>query len=182
MPEADDPQTDYFEGATSSVTLQVNSQSYPLEVGHHRTLLEVLREQLGLTGTKDGCDSGECGSCTVLLAGKPVYACQMLAVRSGDSPIQTVEGLADDTALDPVQQAFLDNDGAQCGFCTPGFLLTARALLNANPDPTVAEIREALSGNLCRCNAYGRIIHAVREAARLNQQTSGVAKAEDLAK
>ncbi len=176
------PEEDYIEGATSSVTLQVNGESYQVEVGHNRTLLEVLREQLDLTGTKDGCDSGECGTCTVLVADKPVYACQMLAVRSGDRPILTVEGLANDTGLDPVQRAFLDNDGAQCGFCTPGFLLTARALLDANPDPTVAEIREALSGNLCRCNAYGRIIHAVREAAWLNQQSGASAKAEDLVK
>ncbi len=175
-------EADYIEGATSSVTLQVNGQSYHLEVGHHRTLLEVLREQLGLTGAKDGCDSGECGACTVLVASKPVYACQMLAVRSGDSPILTVEGLAGDSALDPVQPAFLDNDGAQCGFCTPGFLLTVRALLDSNPNPTTDEIREALSGNLCRCNAYGRIIHAVREAARLNPQTGATAKAGDLVK
>lgn len=161
MPQADDTGV-----ATSSVTLQINGQSYHLEIGHHRTLLEILRQELGLTGSKDGCDSGECGTCTVLVASKPVYACQLLAVRLGDSPILTVEGLADDTALDPVQQAFLDNDGAQCGFCTPGFLLSAKALLDANPDPSVAEIREALSGNLCRCNAYGRIIHAVQEATR----------------
>jgi aerobic-type carbon monoxide dehydrogenase small subunit (CoxS/CutS family) len=130
-------------------------------------LLDVLREQLDLTGAKRGCDRGECGACTVLLAGQPVYACQLLAVQVGRRLVVTIEGLAEGSRLDPVQQAFLDNDGGQCGFCTPGFVLSARALLNANPNPTDADIRQALSGNLCRCNAYGRILQSVREAARL---------------
>ena len=172
------PEEDWSGAPTSNVTLQVNGRSHRLEVRHHWTLLEVLRERLDLTGAKTGCDRGECGSCTVLLAGQPMYACQLLAVQVGDRPVLTVEGLADDASLDPVQQAFLDNDGAQCGFCTPGFLLTAKALLDANPNPTEAEIREALSGNLCRCNAYGRIIRSVQEAARLRSQSGKAASSE----
>ena len=120
-----------------------------------------------LTAAKVGCDRGECGTCTVLVDGKPVYACQLLAVQVSDRPVVTVEGLGENGKLDPIQQAFLDNDGAQCGYCTPGFLLSAKALLDANPQPTEAEIREALSGNLCRCNAYGRILQSVRDAADL---------------
>ena len=150
---------------TATITLQVNGQRHQLEVRHHWTLLDVLREQLDLTGAKRGCDRGECGSCTVLVDGKPLYACQMLAMQVGDRPVVTIESLAEGGRLDPVQQAFLENDGGQCGFCTPGFVMSARALLNANPHPTDEEIREALSGNLCRCNAYGRIIQSVRAAA-----------------
>ena len=150
---------------TADLTLTVNGQDYPLQVRHHWTLLDALREQLDLTGAKRGCDRGECGSCTVLLDSQPVYSCQLLAVQVGARPITTIEGLAgDDGALDSAQQAFLDQDGGQCGFCTPGFVLAARALLDANPNPTDGEIRQALAGNLCRCNAYGRIIAAVKAA------------------
>ncbi len=150
---------------TANLTLTVNGQDYPLQVRHHWTLLDALREQLDLTGAKRGCDRGECGSCTVLLDGQPVYSCQLLAVQVGARAITTIEGLAGaDGALDSAQQAFLDKDGGQCGFCTPGFVLAARALLNANPNPTDGEIRQALAGNLCRCNAYGRIIAAVKAA------------------
>jgi len=152
---------------TSTITLEVNRQRHRLAVQHRWTLLDVLREQLDLTGAKRGCDRGECGACTVLLAGQPVYTCQLLAVQVGLRPVVTIEGQAQGDRLDPVQQAFLDNDGGQCGFCTPGFVLAARALLDANPNPTDADIRQSLSGNLCRCNAYGRIIQSVREAARL---------------
>ena len=151
-------------GAARIIRLEVNGQRHQLEVRHHWTLLEVLREQLDLTGAKRGCDRGECGSCTVLLAGQPVYSCSVLALQVGDRPVTTIEGLAQGGELDPVQQAFLDNDGGQCGFCSPGFVLSARALLNRNPNPTDAEIRLALAGNLCRCNAYGRIIESVRQA------------------
>ena len=133
---------------------------------HRWTLLYVLRELLDLTGSKAGCDRGECGSCTVLLAGLPVYACQMLAVQAAARPILTVEGLARDGVLDSIQQAFLDEDGGQCGYCSPGFLMTTKALLESNPDPTEQEIKFALAGNLCRCNAYGRIIAAVKAAAQ----------------
>ena len=151
---------------TSAITLQVNGIEHNLVVEHRWTLLYVLREVLDLTGSKAGCDRGECGSCTVLLAGLPVYSCQMLAVQAAGRTILTVEGLARDGALDPVQQAFLDEDGGQCGYCSPGFLMTAKALLESHPDPTEQEIKFALAGNLCRCNAYGRIIAAVRAAAQ----------------
>ncbi len=147
------------------VSLEVNGQVHDLTVPSHRTLLDVLREDLDLTGSKRGCDRGECGSCTVLLDGKPVYSCITLVGQVRGRAVVTVEGLASDGQLDPVQQAFLDEDGGQCGFCTPGFLISARALLDANPEPSDAEIREALSGNLCRCNAYSRILQSVRTAA-----------------
>ena len=147
------------------IRLQVNGQTHNLDIPSHHSLLDVLREELDLTGSKRGCDRGECGSCTVLLDGKPVYSCITLAAQVRGHSVVTVEGLANDGQLDPVQQAFLDEDGGQCGYCTPGFLMSARALLDVNPNPTDAEIREALSGNLCRCNAYGRILQSVRTAA-----------------
>ena len=147
------------------IRLTVNGREHDLSLPTHRTLLDVLRDELDLTGSKRGCDRGECGSCTVLLDGKPVYSCITLAAQVRGRSVTTVEGLARDGELDPVQQAFLDEDGAQCGYCTPGFLMSSRALLDASPHPTDAEIREALSGNLCRCNAYGRILQSVRTAA-----------------
>ncbi|MCY4364676.1 MAG: (2Fe-2S)-binding protein [Chloroflexi bacterium] len=153
---------------TADLTLNVNGQAHQLQVRHHWTLLDVLREQLDLTGSKKGCDRGECGSCTVLLEGKPVYACQILAVQVGSKPVITIEGLGDGSPdpenMDLVQRAFLENDGGQCGFCTPGFVMSTRALLDDNPNPSDEEIRQALSGNLCRCNAYGRILESVRAA------------------
>ena len=154
-----------LETFTAQVDLDVNGGVCRVEVRHHWTLLRVLRESLGLTGAKRGCDRGECGSCTVLLDGKPVYACQMLALQAVGRSITTVEALGDSEKLHPVQQAFLDNDGAQCGYCTPGFLLSAKALLDETPEPSEEDIRGALSGNLCRCNAYGRIIESVKQAA-----------------
>ena len=147
------------------IELDVNGDNHTVEVRHHWTLLRVLRDTLGLTGSKRGCDRGECGACTVLLDGKPVYSCQMLALQTVGRSITTVEALGDGDNLHVVQQAFLDNDGAQCGYCTPGFLLSAKALLDETPDPSEAQIRQALSGNLCRCNAYGRIIESVKQAA-----------------
>ena len=146
------------------VSIIINGTVNAVEVQHHWSLLDVLRDVLGLTGSKRGCDRGECGSCTVVLDGKPVNACQALAVRCNGSQVLTVEGLAIDGQLSPLQQAFLDEDGGQCGFCTPGFVMAARALLDDNPRPSEPEIREALSGNLCRCNAYGRILASVRTA------------------
>ncbi len=151
---------------TAEITLTVNGSEQTLSVRHHWSLLDVLREALGLTGAKRGCDRGECGSCTVLLDGAPVNACQVLALRAVDSEVLTVEGLAPAGELSPLQQAFLDEDGGQCGFCTPGFVIATRALLDSNPSPTDDEIRGALSGNLCRCNAYGRILASVRTAAQ----------------
>ena len=149
----------------SDIILNVNGQEHALAVPSHRTLLDVLRDELDLTGAKRGCDRGECGACTVLLDGKPVYACITLVGRVGGRSVLTVEGLAADDRLDPIQQAFLDEDGAQCGYCTPGFLLSTYALLADNPTPTDNDIRGVLSGNLCRCNAYGRILQSVRTAA-----------------
>ena len=149
----------------TKVQLLVNGQPRELTVPAHRSLLDILREELDLTGAKRGCDRGECGACTVLLDGKPVYACIMLIGQVRGRSVLTIEGLPEDGRLDPVQQAFLYEDGGQCGYCTPGFLMSARALLDANPRPTDGEIREALSGNLCRCNAYGRILQSVRNAA-----------------
>ncbi len=147
------------------IDLDVNGGIRSVEARHHWTLLRVLRDVLGLTGTKRGCDRGECGACTVLLDGKPVYSCQMLALQAVGRSITTVEALGNSDNLHVIQQAFLDNDGAQCGYCTPGFLLSAKALLDDTPAPSEAQIRQALSGNLCRCNAYGRIIESVKQAA-----------------
>ena len=150
----------------SEIDLVVNGRTCRLGVRHHWTLLDVLREELDLTGAKRGCDRGECGSCTVLLDDAPVYSCQLLVMQVAGHRLRTIEGLSSDGALDRVQQSFLDHDGGQCGYCTPGFVLAARALLETNPNPTDDEIRRALSGNLCRCNAYGRIIESVRALAR----------------
>lgn len=150
---------------STHIELQVNGAAHDIETRHHWTLLRVLRNSLGLTGAKRGCDRGECGACTVLLDGKPVYACQMLALQAAGRDITTIESLGDSDSLHPIQQAFLDNDGGQCGYCTPGFVMSAKALLDATPSPTEQQIRHALSGNLCRCNAYGRIIESVKQAA-----------------
>ncbi|MBN2303517.1 MAG: (2Fe-2S)-binding protein [Anaerolineae bacterium] len=152
--------------AAHTITFTVNGAPETALVHSHTTLLAFLREQLGLTGTKNGCSTGECGACTVLLNGEPVNACLVLAVEIDGAELVTVEGLAHDGQLEPLQQAFIDHTGTQCGFCTPGILIAARALLNRNPDPTEAEIKDALRGNLCRCTGYMRIIDAVKDAAR----------------
>ena len=145
--------------------LRVNGREHLLEVDTRRSLLWVLREALGLTGAKRGCDRGECGACTVLVDGRPVCSCMLLAVQAHERTVTTVEGLrGEDGALHPVQQAFVENDGGQCGFCTPGFVMAAVALLESNGSPTEEEIRRALSGNLCRCNAYGAILRSVLAA------------------
>ena len=154
-----------METFTSPIELNVNGSPHTLEVRHHWTLLRVLRDSLHLTGAKRGCDRGECGACTVLLDGKPAYSCQMLALQAVGRSVTTIEALGSSESLHPVQQAFLDNDGGQCGYCTPGFVMSAKALLDATPNPTDEQIRQALSGNLCRCNAYGRIIESVKQAA-----------------
>ena len=132
----------------------------------HKTLLEVLREDLGLTGTKHGCELGECGACAVLLDERPVLSCLVLALECEDADVVTVEGLAHDARLHPLQEAFADCGAAQCGYCTPGFLITAKALLDEQPQATRGQIAEALSGNLCRCTGYIQIFEAVEEAAR----------------
>ena len=149
---------------TTRIRLEVNGERHDLEVDTRSTLLDVVRDVLGLTGAKRGCDRGECGACTVLLDGAPINACIALAATLSGSRVRTVEGLADGDTLHPIQAAFLENDGGQCGFCTPGFLMSAVALLESNPSPSEPEIREALAGNICRCNAYGRIIASVKAA------------------
>jgi len=151
---------------THQITFTLNGTSEVALVQSHTTLLTFLREGLGLTGTKNGCATGECGACTVLLNGEPVNACLVLAVEVDGADIVTVEGLSHDGQLEPLQQAFIDHTGTQCGFCTPGILISARALLNRNPSPTEDEIKDALRGNLCRCTGYKRIISAVKDAAK----------------
>jgi len=151
---------------SASITLNVNGTDHRIEVDHRWTLLRVLRDVLGLTGAKRGCDRGECGACTVLVDGDPVCSCSMLALQVGGRQVRTVEGLGDANSLNVLQEAFLAEDGGQCGFCTPGFIMSATALLESNTDPTEDEIRAALVGNICRCNAYGRIIESVKAAAK----------------
>jgi carbon-monoxide dehydrogenase small subunit len=148
------------------IQFTVNGEPYDLEVPSHYTLLRVLREQLVLTGTKNGCEAGECGACAVLMNGEPVNSCMVLAPEAQGSAIRTIEGLAHDEQLDPLQAAFVATGATQCGFCTPGILVNARALLDRNPNPNDDEIREALVGNLCRCTGYIRIIDAIKMAAR----------------
>jgi carbon-monoxide dehydrogenase small subunit len=147
------------------IILTVNGEVEFLEVESYRTLLQVLREDLDLTGTKNGCDSGECGACTVLFDGEPVNACLVLGVEADGHEVVTIEGLAQDGALDPLQRAFINRNAVQCGFCTPGMLISARALLDRNPQPSEMEIRQAIAGNLCRCTGYTRIVEAVQEVA-----------------
>lgn len=148
------------------VAFTLNGKSVSASVEPHRTLLWLLREHFDLTGAKEGCGVGECGACTVLLDGEPVNACLVLAGKVQGRRVTTVEGLGGPEALHPLQQAFIDKHAVQCGFCTPGMLLSAKALLDRNPSPTSTEIREALSGNLCRCTGYQQIVAAVRAAAR----------------
>lgn len=147
------------------VELSVNGERHQLLLAVHKTLLEVLREDLQLTGTKHGCELGECGTCTVLVDGRPQLSCLLLPLQLEGRPIITIEGLARGDRLDPLQTAFAELGAAQCGYCTPGMLLTARALLDAEPDPDVERIKAALAGNLCRCTGYSKIIEAVRLAA-----------------
>ena len=147
------------------ITLRVNGERHELAVPVHKTLLEVLREDLGLTGTKHGCELGECGTCTVLVNREPVLSCLALPVECQEAEILTVEGMAGPAGLHPLQQAFADLGAAQCGYCTPGILLAAKALIDDKPRPTRDEIRAALAGNLCRCTGYSKILDAVELAA-----------------
>lgn len=149
-----------------SIRLKVNGQVYELLVEPRQTLLDILRDELGLTGTKKACDMGNCGSCTVLTDDKPVVSCLILAIDAQEKSIFTIEGLAIGEGLHPIQQAFIDHNAIQCGYCTPGMILAAKALLDKNPNPTEKEIREAISGNLCRCTGYDQIVEAIQSLTK----------------
>ena len=148
------------------IKFQVNGKEFEIEVNPGLSLLDVLRNQLGLTGTKRGCNAGDCGACTVIMDGKAVLSCLVPILRAAGKKIETVEGLAEGEKLHPLQEAFIECGAVQCGFCTPGMLLSARALLNKNPNPTRDEVRKALSGNLCRCTGYKKIVDAVMLASQ----------------
>ncbi len=152
------------------LVLNVNGEKHVLMVEPRWTLLHVLRDRLGLTGTKQGCERGECGACTVLIDGVARYSCMTLALEAEGAEITTIEGLMRGNELGPVQQAFREEDGFQCGYCTPGQIMNAEALLRKNPNPTLEEIREGMSGNLCRCGAYAHIFRAVERAAELKRK------------
>jgi carbon-monoxide dehydrogenase small subunit len=149
-----------------AIRLVVNHKGYELSVRPWSTLLEVIREDLKLTGTKEGCGQGECGSCTVIMGGKTVNSCLVLAVEADGQEIVTIEGVADEGKLHPVQQAFVEHAGMQCGFCTPGMIMSTKALLDRNPNPTDEEIREGIAGNFCRCTGYTKIIESIGAAAK----------------
>jgi len=148
------------------ISLVVNGEQVEAAVQSNTTLLQFLREDLGLTGTKHGCGLGDCGACTVIMDGKPVNSCLVLAVQANGRNVLTIEGLAENGKLHPIQRAFVDKGAIQCGFCTPGMILSAKALLAENPKPTEQEIRTAISGNLCRCTGYQKIVEAIQEAAK----------------
>lgn len=151
--------------AHHTITVTINGSVEHLDVPSHMTLLRMLRERMALTGTKNGCEAGECGACTVLLDGEPINSCMILAVEADGHQVTTVEGLARGDALTPLQEAFVEHNAVQCGFCTPGVLLSAHSLLERNPHPTEQEVQQALVGNLCRCTGYLRINRAVRSAS-----------------
>ena len=153
-----------------ALELKVNGELHELFVEPWRTLAEVLREELGLTGLKVACDTGDCGSCTVLIDGKAIKSCLMLAPQAEGKEILTIEGLATEEGLDPLQEAFIEHFAVQCGFCIPGMILKAKALLNENPDPTEDEVRAYLSGNLCRCTGYVKIVEAIMAAKEKMKQ------------
>ena len=147
------------------IELKVNGETYQTLIESHRTLLEVLRENLGMTGSKEMCNKGDCGGCTVIMDGKPVLSCLTLAIEAEGREIVTIEGLSDGFELHPIQQTFVDHGAIQCGYCTPGFIMSAKALLDRNPNPTEDEIKEGISNNLCRCTGYVQIIDAIDAAA-----------------
>ena len=152
------------------IQLRVNGELHEVMVEPWKTLLQVIRDDIGLTGAKEACGTGECGACTVLVNGKPVNSCLVLAVEAQGKDILTIEGLAPRDKLHPLQDAFIQRGAIQCGFCTPGMLLSAKALLDENPQPTEEEIREAISGNLCRCTGYNKIVEAILEVAQSKEK------------
>ncbi len=154
------------------ITLHVNGTSYPIDVDAHASLLTTVREQVGLTGSKEGCDDSECGACMMLIDGRPVNACSYLAVQADGAEVTTVEGLAEGEQLSSLQRAILDKGGVQCGFCTPGMLISAVALLASNPQPTDDQIRIGISGNLCRCTGYDGIVAAIASVANSDSSAS----------
>ena len=151
------------------VRFTVNGTSYELDVNPWETLVDVLRNDLGLTGTKEGCGLGECGACTIIMDGKAVNSCLVLAAEADGRQITTIEGLADDDELHPIQEAFVECGGLQCGFCTPGMILSTKALLDEKPNPSEEEIRRGIAGNLCRCTGYSKIIESIKAAAEYMQ-------------
>jgi xanthine dehydrogenase YagT iron-sulfur-binding subunit len=161
------PDARRFLATGQTVTLNINGKPTQVALTPNTTLLEALREKLNLTGSKEVCDRGACGACTVLVDGRSVNSCMMLALDAIGSKVTTVEGLSTESKLDPVQQAFIDHDACQCGFCIPGFVVRSRAMLDENPTPTKEEIRDGLCGNVCRCAAYVRIFEAVESAAKI---------------
>jgi carbon-monoxide dehydrogenase small subunit len=161
--------------AFHKISVTINGGLEQILVPSNMTLMRMLRESQALTGTKNGCSAGECGACTVLMNGEPVNSCMVLAVECDGAQIVTVEGLAGEKHLDPIQEAIVEAGGVQCGFCTPGILISSRALLDRNPDPDEEEIRAALVGNLCRCTGYTRIVEAVKKAAALKVSATPVA-------
>jgi xanthine dehydrogenase YagT iron-sulfur-binding subunit len=169
--EASQAATTPATGPRTTIRLNLNGQARRVDVEDRWTLAEVLRDRLELTGTKIGCDRGECGACTVLLDGKPMYSCSYLAVWADGATVETVEGLVRGATLDPVQDAFIAHDGPQCGFCTSGQLMSAKALLTANSAPTAEQVRSALAGNICRCSNYNRYVEAVLAAASTASST-----------
>jgi len=169
------------ESQTTTLTLRVNGDARTVAFPTHHTLLEVLREECGLTGTKHGCELGECGTCAVLVDGRPILSCLVLAAEMAGRDIETVEGMQHGNRLHPLQAALADLGAAQCGYCTPGILLTAKSLLENNPDPSAQEIDEALSGNLCRCTGYHKIVEGIQwAAARLRGDADASPAAETL--
>ncbi len=154
------------------IELTINEETYELAVECQETLLDVLRKSLGLTGTKEGCGTGECGSCTVLLEGEPILACLMLAVECENKKIETIEGQSINGDLTPVQEAFLEKGGVQCGFCTPGMVMASTDLLKRNPNPSKEDIMESLGGHLCRCTGYNKIMESVQHAVKLNRDNT----------
>ena len=150
---------------SKTIKFTINGQAHEICVKPWRTLLEVIREDLNLTGTKEGCGQGECGSCTVIMGGKTVNSCLVPAMEANNQEIITIEGLSDGETLHPIQEAFVNHSGMQCGFCTPGMIMSAKVLLEENPDPSEAEIREGIAGNFCRCTGYTKIIESISAAA-----------------